>query len=406
MSCTESAPGMSRGRDRRARGVTVTVAAIALALLLSPCARAQTQSEVITKGTDRLIDLQADILADNAGNGAEGSETPDDPDDGGWDFTIALGEPSHSVGASPTNIYGACALGSALGFQRGTNQPRALLGLIDAYQGFVADPTINSGPDAAFLTQLWKITGDETYRDFARDNWYSALNDIGGDPFDPRATAEAIRDSRSGQGIPGIYPWDLSLFVISAIALEKAYRNNEFRPQAVAIANVISEDLVSANPLFDISDPTQNFYDIGLAGIVIALKGTGVLPSMADSTRDLILSRQNVDGSWGFSDNFPTASYQETAYSVVALFLYRNHTPSRDARTAGSTFIATTQLPSGGWDLYMDGSTELTEANGECILAVSLVKPSSTFASEPPLLEPRPHHLPIARPFSLWETGR
>jgi len=381
-----------------------TLIAILTALgLLAVAARAQTQADVITKGTDRMMELQADITADNAGNGPEGSESPDDPDDGGWDFLIPLGEPSHSMDASPTNIYGACALGMAVGFGKNRNQPRGLIGLLDAYRGFLADPTINSGPDPAFLARLSKITGDPTYQEFALETWLSALADIGGDPEDPRATAEVIRDVRDGQGIPGIYPWDLSLFVISAIVLEKAFRNGEFRPQAVAIANVISEDLVSPDPIFDITDTNQDFYDIGLAGVVIALRATGVLPSLADEVRDLVLSRQNPDGSWGFSDQFPGASYQETAYSVVALFLYRNHVPSLAARTAGSTFIATTQLPSGGWDLFMDGTTELTEANGECVLAVSLVRPQPS--ESPIVLSPRPH-LPVARPFSIRDLGR
>jgi len=360
----------------------------------------QTQKEVIEKGGNRLVDLQADVTADNAHNGAEGSEDPDDPDDGGWDWSLTPETPSHSSSPSPTNTYGATVFGPSLGFLKGANDPRILIGLLDAFHGMEADPTINSGPDPAFLVQLYKITKDPHYGDLAKQVWYSALNDIGGDPFDPRATAEVIRDARLGQGIPAIYPWDVGLFIMSAMVLEKAYKNNEFKPQAIAMANVVMEDLVSADPVFDRTDSMQWFYDIGLIGSVMCLKLTNVLPSLAIEIRDMVIDRQNEDGSWGWSDEYPQADYQSTAYAVLALFLYRAHPESADARQAGSNFIASTQMENGGWDLYLDGTEENAEADGECILAIALVAPNLGIYQPGEVVGP-PVHTARAVPFRL-----
>src|ERR1700759_1437564 len=51
----------------------------------------------------RLVDLQADQLGDNAGNGL----LDPDPDDGGWDWTLPSDASAHTSAASPENLYGA-----------------------------------------------------------------------------------------------------------------------------------------------------------------------------------------------------------------------------------------------------------------------------------------------------------
>ena len=63
----------------------------------------------LVNGADYLKLSQADDTEDNAGNGDP--DVPDDPDDGGWDWSLTAPNFTHSTGASPTNIYGATAMG-------------------------------------------------------------------------------------------------------------------------------------------------------------------------------------------------------------------------------------------------------------------------------------------------------
>ena len=90
--------------------------------------------------------LKQDITEDNAGNGPPFDSTDIDPDDGGWDWVLASPTFTHSAAASPTNIFGATAIGLYYAYLE-TSDASYMTAMDDVAAQMAIDPTIDSAAD-------------------------------------------------------------------------------------------------------------------------------------------------------------------------------------------------------------------------------------------------------------------
>ncbi len=342
-----------------------------------------TQTTILRSGSSRLVRLQADRTADNAGNGFSDA----DPDDGGWDHAVNISGGGHSANPSPPNTTTVTSIGLAMAFRRGAANYNAFISCLDAYLAMASDPAIVSGADGTFLYLMNRLGGDPTFAQEARDKWNLAIDSLGGG--DVNAAAQAIKQRRVAQGFPALYPWDISWFVISASRLDRLFPGEGFLLNGTIFAQAILNDLLSQTPTFDVFDASQPYYDIGVIGACIALRVVALSPGQYNALLDRILSRQNVDGSWGWNDTYPEGNPQTTAYAVIASRLFRNRADANAAKLAGANYLASLQMSNGGFHYYCGGD-EVTEADGEILFALSLVAPVNPPAGLCPANVPPP----------------
>jgi len=329
----------------------------------------------IIKTADRLVELQADITEDNAGNG-----DPDgDPADGGWNWIIADTATGY-VGAGPSseNLYGVTAL-CILEAYKIDPKVSYMTAMVDTYTGANAKPGVDSGPDMPFLVELSKITGNSVYASLAKtryDTKVASYLDYNGDSqIDAKDLAEKIRDVRNSQGWYGLIPWDIHLFVEAALALHQYYPGQGYDQDAEDMADVIYDDMTGFPGYFDPTDDTLNAYILGLVGGIEASVKTGKYTSgsiSAKSLKDTLLSYQEVTGEWKEPTD-PTdylTTVQTTAYAVMALMTYVGSAEASAAQK-GAEWLISEQNTNGGWS----GSDECPEINSEAAQALAASKP-------------------------------
>ncbi|MBI1851743.1 MAG: hypothetical protein HYR85_15485 [Planctomycetes bacterium] len=364
---------------------------VALATLaLTPSLAFGQLNTILRNGAGRIVRLQADVTADNAGNG-----NPDaDPDDGGWDLLDATSDTAHSGSASSRTTYGITSIGMALALQRGAASTNALVACLGAYSNMVSNPAIAAGPDPLFLYLMRRLTLDRTFADAAHAKWDAAIQSLGNG--DVEAAGRAVKQARIDQGTPDLYPWDLCWFIISASKLANLFPGEGFELKASLLSQIVLNDLLAPTHTFDVNDATRDFYDLGIVGALLSLRVTNISPGQANLLLTRVLNRQNLDGSWGFSDAQPAGNLQSTSYAVVALRLFRANASAGVARQAGSNYLAARQGANGGFQFDVAGM-EAPEADSEVLFALSLVPPTTPFApiAAPELPEPMPIAVPL-----------
>jgi hypothetical protein len=394
-----------------------SLAAAAAALLALCAAPLQAQTE-LEEGVHRVCDLQADITEDNAGNGF----ADDDPDDGGWDWYLAPTLTGHTSSPSPTNLYGLAALGVFRVLQSNAgltplSQPAGFAGIdcfgqfpstgstvlklnrlivacLDVYTGALANPDIDSAPDFLFLTDFeltcpYPVTG---FADLARTR-YDAKITIHGSA---QLLGESIRDFRGNINQDGFIPYDLYWYVEGALALDRAFPGQGYDLDAAAFAQVIADDINNPTGFFDINDPLETGYTIGLACGAASLYLTGLEPLLMDDMFTLLLPLQLADGSFPYNGNSTEGTVQTTAYVVMSLGLDVSPGHLTAAQDA-SNWIASKQQDNGGW---RSGGWEYPVIDSEALIALCLVPPETRRIESdgPPRAEAAPQRVPIALP--------
>ena len=322
----------------------------------------------LTWGADRLLALQADITEDNAGNGA-----PDaDPGDGGWDWDVDPAATQHSAQASSKNSYGVTALG-ILELCAYSGEPRYWTALFDVYAGIAADPEIDSCGDFRFLVRLSELTHDPTYASLARARYDARIGAHGS----ATAFAEEIRDTHFAHGrANGLIPWDIGLCATDAAALDVYFPGSGYDADADAMANVIYADSFEDNPgYFDESDSTENYWAMGIAGILSSFEAAHLYQAEAATLAQALIDYQNdgiaksPPGAWDWNDTHGGGDYQTTAYVVMALTAYGSD-EGRIAAVDGVDWLISEQRPNGSW--HREGHDEYTEEEGEILTAIAL----------------------------------
>jgi hypothetical protein len=186
--------------------------------------------------------------------------------------------------------------------------------------------------------------------------------------------AIVIRDSRHSQGWDGLIPWDIGLYVESAMELQDYFPGQGYLSDAIDMADVVYGDLTSPTPYFDMDNDTLPAYYLGLEGVVVCFGLTDIYTSYAmDAGRRLILA-QNLDGSWPWNQNYLDPDIQTTAYVLMGFgMLDLPHDVVSTAGQAGSDYLVSVQDTNGGWDNW---GYEYPEVDGECLRAISYYPPT------------------------------
>ena len=198
----------------------------------------------LTSGANYLKHAQADITEDNAGNG-----NPDlDPEDGGWDWSLTSPNFIHTAAASPTNIYGATAMGLYYAYLE-TSDATYLTAMTDAANVMSANPSIRSASDLIFLMRFQDLPGvtPDIYQNAAKAKFDGRITTYGS----ATALAQKIRDVRAGQGYEnGIIPWDIGAWAVAAQMLAQKFPSDpyDYAQAADDIAEVIYQDSYMQNP--------------------------------------------------------------------------------------------------------------------------------------------------------------
>ena len=319
----------------------------------------------LARGAERVSDLQADRIGDNAHNGLN----DDDPDDGGWDFTLAATATSHSPTPSPENTYGATALGPWAALRAGADTPRTRTTLLGAGLGAQERPEVDSPNDFVFLTVLAELTGDTGFNDLARSRYNAKVAAAGG----AQALAESDRDARHAAGNDGLILYDLAWYMFGAIALNTAFPGAGYDADASVYSGVAVSDITSSTPFFDVDDANELFYYQGLAWSLVVLSQNGSAPGLLTHVRDLLRDAQGADGAWGFNAASPADDLQSTAHVVTALAVTSGDSAEGRAEArGGASFILSQQATNGGWE-YTPGQ-ESTLVDAEAMLALYLTQ--------------------------------
>jgi len=348
-------PGNSAGPDRSAlprlcsRGGS--------GALVPPTVR-----QAIKIGAARLSSLQADTIGDNARNGLDDA----DPDDGGWDFTIAPSATGHTAAASPTNLFGEIGLGVWAALDSQLAAGRALVTVIDAGVAMQNDPEIDSPPDFLFSVQLANLTDNPGFAAVARAHYDAKRTASGGAP----GLAARIRDGRHARNEDGLIAYDLGWLTLSAAALDVAFPGAGYAADADRYAQTVVDDLKAAAPDFNLENPGEAFYVIGLAWSQVATAWAGDEATFQQA-RTRLLEQQHTNGAWGTSAAQPADDLQSTALALQTIALTDRPTGrSLTAEARAARFLLQGQGAAGGWP---DASnTELPLIDAEIVLALEL----------------------------------
>ena len=315
-------------------------------------------------GADRLASLQADTIGDNARNGLVDT----DPDDSGWDFVFPSTTTSHTAAASPPNLYGETALGLWAAVVTGSAGNRALLAAVDAGLGMQGNPDIDSPPDFAFGVLLAELADNPGFAEIARARYDARRAAQGG----AAGLGAFIRDSRHAGDEDGLIAYDVGWLAISAAALDAAFPGAGYGVDSQTYSQIVVDDLIAAAPDFDLDDPTEGFYVIGLAWSQVAASRAGAGDLLRD-IRNRLVDQQRSNGAWPTSATQAADDVQSTAIAVETLALTDQlNGRARRALRRGVRFLLGEQAATGGWPDVAGNELPLVDA--EIMLGLMLAR--------------------------------
>lgn len=327
---------------------------------------------------NRLVDVQADVTNDNAGNGADPGDS--DADDGGWDWEIT-GATQHPAGASYENLYGPIARGltEAAIF---TGNARLGIGAGDVFAGISKDA---SGLYGTPLFRIWDGDIATAYVRWAGRTGNTALKDTIKARHDQElivrggagGRARTVCLGRRGQGLAGMWPWDIQLLSNDSKALALAFPGSAaaYEAEVDSVSQVLMDDmngLLGAggwNP----SSFAQNYHQHGITGALRVFDASQRTDdnALATAMRDTLVNGQLADGSWGISygGGFFGQDLQATAYAVLALTEYakrHNDAAAMHAASHGQQwllgFVQADGVVDDGFGEYAETSAEVAQA--------------------------------------------
>jgi hypothetical protein len=343
----------------------VPFAASAATLTVSSDATGVSYRNAIVKAADRLVATQNT--------------------DGGWDWqnpdaNPASGSALNTLGVTAEVLVDAYRLTHQQKYLTAAETTFALLQTNSAAAGFKL-----RGSDISFLVDLSTITGDSTYADFAKTWWEHDKANFG---TGGTATSfgQYVRDLRHSQGLDGLIPWDINLYVQGVEKLANYNpANAAYTSDATDLAQVIFDDAGASTPLFNWQDDTEQGYLFGLTGMLSAMSTVTASTSMtaSDVSAKLLsysnggalidLHDPNAQGSTPSVDDHLT-TVQTTAYALLAL-----EQAKQDASAQLSYLLAQQDGATGAW---LDGSSENTEVDSEAgaAIATQLMTPNTYYS--------------------------
>ncbi|MEE4270713.1 MAG: hypothetical protein V2I67_03505 [Thermoanaerobaculales bacterium] len=235
----------------------------------------------------------------------------------------------------------------------------------------------------AFLEELARAADNTTFSDHVAAGFFDELaaGTYGPDDLTTAEWIANVQAGRSGTWV-NLRPWEFHTVIPVSQVLGQP-------GQDALLAQAVLDGL---NTL-DNSDPDTVYSDIiGLAGAVRGLASARVysFPAISapvhsgvdgvDNLEDLaalLTSLQNPNGSWHWHSNLAAPAtededVQTTAYAVLALLAVDKLTAasSVDATRSGRNWMASLQLPDGGFPTY-PGGDENTEVEAEALKAIA-----------------------------------
>jgi len=332
-------------------------------------------------GADYLVQMQADITEDNAGNG----DPDQDLEDGGWDWVSTVFE--HSAGTSPTNIYGATAQGLYRAYLA-SGDAAYFTAMTDAADFMAAsgpdDPGgIRSAADVIFLLNyagLPAVTTPSTYQNATVTIWNRHLTVYGS----ATAFAEYIRDARAGQGYAnGIIPWDIGAWALALSMMDGVFPGSGYDTDADDTAEVLWQDSFNGAPGYfdpdghsqgavdDWSNTDYYWYALGITGLIDAFVAADVHTGEIAGLQTLLLECQYDDGAFSFQygadPSFDDTDWQATGYACITMGARLSGLEAEI--NAAAWWLAATQDASGGF-VYGTGN-HYPEVGGESTAGMS-----------------------------------
>ncbi len=340
-------------------------AVLAAVFLLAFSVSAQ-EPPVLVSAANRLCDLQADTIGDNANNGLIDT----DPDDGGWDWDFSIWATEHSPNPSPDNTYGVTALGIAVFIDESDypHESRFLMALADTYLGMNNQAGATYAPDILFLALLTNMDPGHMYgyANLARARYDARVAAHGG----PSGLATYLADRRGQLGQDGLVPWDLGWMAEAALELDRAFQGQGYDDDAKLYAHAIADDIYNPAGYFQIDDPKEQYYTLGLASVARTMTLTKVDHPLRNDAYVRLAGMQKANGAYPWSGPNRTNSYQTTAYAIKAWHAIRIHPYSSVANTPSVLWLVSKQTSFGGWEY--SSNRECSEVDGEILTALSL----------------------------------
>ena len=284
--------------------------------------------------------------------------------DGGWEWMNPDRE--SLTNPSPANTMGVTAQGILDAYKRNDLAPllAAVVSAYDCMLAYSGDPYPSKhrirGPDIPYCVELSEVTEDSLYATFAKAQYLSALTEFGGGTA--TGFAEFIRDIRVGQSLPSVAPWDINLYIQGCLALHGFDPDGGFDQHAKDMAEVIYACIYGEPVVFDITDPTQSEFWVGITGALEAFKTTGLYPDKVTELADLLVARQEDDGHFvGVVDG---SNVQTTAYAVMALLKVGT---KEEAVHLAIDYLAGCQMSNSGWEYQGTENTEVTSEAAQAL---------------------------------------
>lgn len=172
----------------------------------------------------------------------------------------------------------------------------------------------------------------------------------------PAGLVEHIVQARKNQGHTNLGIWDAALFIRAAQDAGLADAADEMA------AALLAQDIV------DPFDSGANWYEIGLTGLLFGLAEADVLghADTLNEAKEALLATRCDDGSFPvtWQGSVFCGDTQTTAYAAIGLSAVGDIMAATDA----CGHLASTQDPSGGWDL---GGFEIAEVDAEGAMALA-----------------------------------
>jgi len=324
-------------------------------------------NELLENGLHRLVDLQADSIGDNARNGL----IDDDPDDSGWDWDIRSSREHHSTAASPNNTFGITGLGLLRYVMETSGDPTARevrfdRAVVDTWRGMAFDPSMNLAPDIIFLVRMSMLdpSNDPRYARIGRIRYNDRLASFG----DAQSLAQHLIDKRGTAGDDGLVPWELGWLTMAAKSLHVFFPLAGFNDHATTYAQALVDDIKSPTGYFQIDQPGEKFYTLGLAFTASTLELAGLNPDIRDDAYARLIDVQKSSGAFPWTGLSQDNSYQSTAYAIMALYQIHGIPPARRAVTAAAKWLKKKQNANGGWE-YIP-TRECTSVDAEIVRAL------------------------------------
>jgi hypothetical protein len=252
---------------------------------------------------------------------------------------------------------------------------------LDAGLGMQHNPDVDSPPDFAFGVLLAELADNPGFAEVARQHYDAKRAASGG----ATGLGTSIRDGRHARHEDGLIPYDVGWLAVSAAALDAAFPGAGYDADAHTYAQIVVDDLTAATPDFDIDDPTEDSYVIGLAWSQVAAARVGAGDLFRD-VRARLLDQQHDNGSWPTSATNPGDDLQSTAIAVETIALSDRTNPrARQAMRRGARFLLGEQAASGGWPDVLGNELPLVDA--EIMLGLMLARaPESLDGLDPGLV--------------------